>query len=285
MDTSAETETSPESEKVVAHAWLFDVDGVITHPEQKKVTEPELFNEIIKRLKNGEPVALVTGRSLIWMIERIINPLKAKIKDKSVLANFFAVGEKGGTWITFSQNGEMEENMDQTISVPKFLQNEVRRLIETQFSKNVFYDETKQTMISTEMKDNISVSEYRVHQEKLNRLLEALLVKHGLTRQFKVDPTRIATDVENTHVGKALGARKVLDWLKEKRIKPEIFLAFGDSKSDVGMVQELYQRNLPVEFVFVGEREQLEGTHLPFSVTFTQAQCEKGTLEYLQRVP
>lgn len=37
---------------------------MITNPEQKRVTEPRILEEIIKRLKTAEPVALVTGRSI-----------------------------------------------------------------------------------------------------------------------------------------------------------------------------------------------------------------------------
>lgn len=25
-------------------AWLFDVDGVITHPEEKRITEPQILD-------------------------------------------------------------------------------------------------------------------------------------------------------------------------------------------------------------------------------------------------
>lgn len=78
------------------NAWLFDVDGVITHPEQKRVTEPQIITEIIKRLQAGEPVALVTGRSVDFMRDKVITPLKGELQDLSLLQNFLAVGEKEG---------------------------------------------------------------------------------------------------------------------------------------------------------------------------------------------
>lgn len=95
MDNLPEMPKSVESKTIVNHAWLFDIDGVITHPEQKRVTEPRIIDEIIKRLQAGEPVALVTGRSLSWMIDRVVSPLEQKVNDKSLLTNFFGLGEKG----------------------------------------------------------------------------------------------------------------------------------------------------------------------------------------------
>lgn len=46
-------------------AWLFDVDGTVTHPEIKQVNRQEIIDFIAERLKIEEPVALVTGRSLL----------------------------------------------------------------------------------------------------------------------------------------------------------------------------------------------------------------------------
>lgn len=279
---SREMSGAPEHNRAVEHAWLFDVDGVITHPEQKKVTEPDILDQIIKRLEAGEPVALVTGRSLEWMVERVVEPLEQKITDKSVLGNFFAVGEKGGAWLSYSADFERVEAIDQSISVPDFLQAEIRGVIRDQFSQSMFFDDTKRTMISTEMKDNVTVSEYEPEQLKLEKILRELLEKYQLSDRFKVDPTRIATDVENKHVGKALGSGKVLEWLESRKIKPQNFITFGDSKSDVPMAEHIHNQGFPVTLVFVGGRKLLEGRTFAFPVVFTANECEKGTLEYLR---
>lgn len=219
------------------------------------------------------------------MIDRVVNTLEEQVKDKSLLQNFFGVGEKGGAWINYLVQGQREEFIDSSISTPPFLQEEARKIIEEQFSETMFIDESKRTMISTEMKDNIAVSAYRIQQQKLNTMLEDLLQKYGLQKRFKLDPSRIATDIMDKRAGKALGARKVLQWLREKRIMPKQFLVFGDSKHDLEMVQELHKLKMPVVFIFVGEREQLADQTFPFPVTFTKAHCEKGTLEYLASHP
>jgi len=48
------------------------------------------------------------------------------------------------------------------------------------------------------------------------------------------------------------------------------------------MAEEVFRQGFPVELVFVGEKEQIQGLQLPFPVSFTQALCEKRTLEYLK---
>ena len=270
--------------KNVAHAWLFDVDGVITHPEQKKVTEPQIFDEIIKRLQSGEPVAFVTGRSLSWMIDRVVNPLKERVEDKSPLQNFFGVGEKGAAWLSYDANGQRVETVDESISTPAYLQDEVRKLIEEQFSDSIFFDDSKRTMISTEMIDGVRLEDYHARQKVFDQKLEELIKQRGLQDRLEVDSTTIATDIQNREVGKDFAARKVLAWLKEKSIKPAQFIAMGDSKSDVPMAQEIHNQGLAVIFVFVGkeaDRKHIKSQNLPFPVTFTQNNYEKGTLEYL----
>lgn len=265
------------------HAWLFDVDGVITNPEQKRITEPQILDEIIKRLQAGEPVALVTGRSIDFMQDRVIGPLRDKINDPSLLQNFLAMGEKGGVWVTY-ENGEPQEHVDNGISVPQDLQDQVRKLIQDQFSDLMFFDETKKTMISTEMKDGTNLGDYHARQQVLDQKLEELVTSHGLSDELEVDLTTIATDIQNKHVGKDFAARRVLAWLKEKGIKPQNFVAMGDSKSDVPMAQEIHSQGLPVLLTFVGkedDRKYIQGLNLPFPVKFTDALYEKGTLEYL----
>ena len=103
---------------IVNTAWIFDVDGVITDPSEKRVSKPQILVHIANKLKLGEPVAFNTGRSSSWLIERVINPLLGMIEDKSVLENFIAVSEKGGCWATFDKDGTMQEDKDDSISVP-----------------------------------------------------------------------------------------------------------------------------------------------------------------------
>lgn len=282
-----EEDTSPkiEQEHSVDAAWIFDVDGVVTDPQEKKVKYPQILDRIASKINNKEPVALNTGRSLSWLIERrIINDLSERINDKKNLENLIVVGEKGGTWLTFDKDGTMHQHRDDSISVPESLQQKVRELVETNYPQSMFYDDSKQTMISAEMKDGYSIEEYKKDQALLNKQLVNLLEENSLSDQLKIDPTIIAVDVENKHVGKGFALERIFNWLKTKKIKPQQFIAFGDSRGDIAMAEKLNVENLPFEFVFVGNREDLEEKEYPFPITFTQKRFDKGTLEYLKQV-
>lgn len=267
---------------IVDAAWIFDVDGVITDPQEKKVKYPQTLDNIADKIKNGEPVALNTGRSLSWLIDRVLNPLLEKIENKKVLENFFAVGEKGGTWLTFNHQEEMQQYKDHSIFMPQFLQQQIRDLVETKFSQSMFYDSGKETMISTEMHDKYPIERYRKDQTQLKEYLIQLLEKNNLSSKFKIDPTTISIDIENKRVGKGFALERILKWLKAQKINPRQFIAFGDSRHDIEMAEKLYQENLPFEFVFVGNKDVFEGKEYPFPITYTQNRFDEGTLEYLR---
>lgn len=272
-----------EQERIVANAWLFDVDGVITHPEQKRVTEPQIIGEIIKRLQKGEPVALVTGRSVDFMREKVIDLLKRELQDASLLQNFLAVGEKGGVILLFDQEGREIERIDDSITVPSAMQEEARELVDQKYSKAVFFDKTKRTMISIEMHDGFSLNEFKKIQPQLEQDLVNLVARYNQQASLKIDSTTIATDIQNNHVGKDFAAGHVLDWLKEKGIKPAKFIAFGDSLSDLEMAQKIHDEGSPVEFVFVGIKAALIGVKRDFPITTTQTVYSEGTAEYLNQ--
>ncbi|MBI2031074.1 MAG: hypothetical protein HYT08_00490 [Candidatus Levybacteria bacterium] len=114
-------------DKTTQTAWIFDVDGVITNPQSKIITDFEILNHFIKKLEKGEPVILNTGRSLEWTMDRVINRLLKNIKNIKILKIFLVIGEKGGTWLTFDENGKIQEYIDDSISIPKFLINQIKK--------------------------------------------------------------------------------------------------------------------------------------------------------------
>lgn len=271
-----------EIERVVQHGWLFDVDGVLSHLVEKKNTERELLERILAVLEKGEPVALNTGRQVSFAVEKVLKELEAMASDKVIFQNLLLVAEKGAIQISYDGDGNYKEEIDESITMPKHIQKEVRELVEKDFSDIMFFDTGKRTMISVEMVDGGDLEEFKKRQVELNALLVQLLDKHNLNTNYKLDLTRISIDLENRHVGKHLGARKVLDWLKKQKIKPQEFIAFGDSKSDLGMAEEIFRNGLKVEMVFVGGKELIEGKKFDFSVKTPESNYEKGVLEYLK---
>ena len=256
------------------NAWLFDVDGVITSPTDKKITQPQILDQLIKRLKKGEPIGLNTGRSRDFVVEKVLIPLEEKIEERNLLNLVVAVAEKGGVFITY-ENEERVEKINQDLKVPEELINRVRKLTESEFSDTMFFDETKRTMISVEMLDSSNLDTFHEKQNYLVERLNELLEELSLSQNLEIDPTNIAIDVENKHVGKDLGTKIFLNILEKKGITPSNFICFGDSKSDFEMLDELNAADKKVEFVFVGKDTDRT------DIIRTEKNYDKGTLEYL----
>lgn len=269
-------------------AYLFDIDGVLTNPEAKSVEHPALFGELIRRLEQEKPIGLNTGRSLNFIVEKVLEPIEAMVPEKRLLQNIIGVGEMGGIWITYSDKGKRMVDIDKNLSVPQEIQDEVRALVnQLPYSETMFYDDTKRTMVSVELlsqeqRAGKSFEDFQASQRQLVEDLRALLARHNKERDFKVTATRIATDLDNVRVGKALGAHKFVDLLRAKRIEPRAFLGFGDSASDYEMYQELKRLGKQAQFVFVGGREHLAGKPEE-GIIFTEEYVDKGTLEFLRQ--
>lgn len=271
-----------DSTTVIPEMLLFDIDGVITEPVTGEV-ESGVVEEIVAILEQGEPVAFNTGRGLHWVFRDILPYFEARVSRPSVMNKLCIVYQKGAFRIAFNLKGEPEMPVAAPgiALIPDYLRAEVLQLITANYFETMFPGEEKEAVLSPQFKPGADFASYKMDQERLVDDLRAMLERYNLADLFRVDPTRIATDVEDKRLGKALGTQQVLAWLREQRLRPAYFIAFGDSRSDVGMAEEIHQQGLPVELVFVGEKSQLQGLQLPFPVSHTLAFCEKGTLEYL----
>jgi hydroxymethylpyrimidine pyrophosphatase-like HAD family hydrolase len=264
------------------NAYVFDVDGVLTDPQKKRVIHDTLFTRMTELLNRCEPIALNTGRSTTWVQERILNPLLDVLPVRSLLANFFIICEKGGTWITFEQAGNMTHGRDESLTVPEALKSAVSKLIEAKYADSMFVDPTKETMISTEMRDGFDIAEYSRQQEQLLVDVSRVLAETGNEGSYKIDPTTIATDIERPNVGKALGAARLLQFLEERDIEPRHFIAFGDSRSDFEMADELARQEKSIELVFVGDRAKLGTVAKDYPIIYIPG-FSQGTLVYLNK--
>lgn len=247
----------PETRTIVPEADLFDVDGVITDPTEKRVIHEEILDHIHKRLKDGIPVALNTGRSVAWLDDSILAPLlKRFADDKTGLQNLAIIAEFGGTWVTFDAAGVMRGGGVNSITVPYDFYSRVRELVDDRFSGTMFDDTTKETMISVEMNGQ-DLDAFHAEQVRLASELNAILDEMGYGGTYEVHTDTIATNVRSPYVGKALGADRFLQFLRDKGIKPAKYNTFGDSAGDIEMAKELHRRGQDVEFVYVGDPTQL----------------------------
>lgn len=302
---------SLEQEATPPHVYIFDVDGPIVDPKERIVTEIRVVDELVAMLERGDIVALNTGRSIEWL-ERgqkvngvypegqmgLIGMLDERITDKRLLERFYCIGEKGSSELRYV-NGEWVTTIDERISVPIHLQEMIRSIIMREYSEWMFYDDTKLTMITSEMnpvsenlpweeKEAILHEFTNVQLDLLGRL-NPLLEESGVNEEFIVDPTTIATDVEAKGVGKDFAALRIFKWMTDELALDPMKLyvdAIGDSGSDIPMAEALSDKVKSVRFVFVGNPEKaankiaLERVTVPLVVT--KAKDGAGTIEFLE---
>jgi HAD superfamily hydrolase (TIGR01484 family) len=265
-------------------AYLFDIDGVLTDPKNPPHIGTETLDELYKRMRS-DIVGFNTGQSLAFIVKELLDPLEAKVQDRRELHQVVAIGEKGAAWITYDQEGNRIEHIDDRFSLPEDFRHELQELASREpYTQVMFYDEAKKTMASVQIRYSTlrtDVNKYTEQQKSFVDKVRTLLTRHHLDEQFIVDPTRTCVDIESKHVGKAAGTRTFVELLKERGIEPEEFVCFGDSNSDYDMLKELERLGKQVTFVFVGGREQFtieDTTH----VIFTKHHINEGTLEYFR---
>jgi trehalose-phosphatase len=268
--------------KTVKSAWVFDIDGVISNLITKNVTDQQILNIIVRKLEFGEPVALNTGRGLEWTIGNIINPIIKLISNKKAFGNFFMTGEKGGVWLTINNKGRKIVHIDKSFQINTSLHNKIQKLITATYPEALKEYERKSTMIALEMTTGFNHEKFKIIQKNLMQKINDLVTKSGLDAELNVQSTRIAIDIQHKLVGKGFAMKRILDWMKMKKINPQRIIAFGDDKSDFEMAQKAYENNFQTEFVYVGGDSELKNIKTQIPIIITKNKFEKGTLEYLK---
>lgn len=245
-----------ETRTPISEGQIYDVDGVLSDPITKQAPEA-VIQHLAEQLDRGVQVTLNTGRSTQWVEERIITPLRTLIKDPSHLHNALVIGEKGGTWTTYNQADDFtaRHGASDAITVPSDVEEQVVALVAEKYSDIMYQSERKDTMISIEMIDGGDIDTFRARQAELVTDMRAILEAAGEDNKYRIDPTTIATDIESPYVGKDLGARRLVQFLRSNDINADeaSFTAFGDSPSDLAMADELVRHGLHAKMVYVGK--------------------------------
>lgn len=245
-----------------AFALLLDVDGPIASPETRDVS-PEIIGLLLDLAVAGIPVVFNTGRSDEFIKRQVMTPMLAAGIPADL--KFHAICEKGATWFTFSQAGAGEVHVDTELAVPSEYSAEIRELVGANFTRHMFFDETKLAMVSVEQHIEADNAEYRAVQndfdaaaiEAMQRLdlgVERLEERYPSSDQaisFRVDPTIISTDIESVELGKDLGAKRTLELLAEDSITPAQWFTVGDSRTDYAMADWLAEQGHQVSHVDV----------------------------------
>lgn len=241
----------PETRRHIEKAYLLDVDGVITDPIEKRITNEAIIDALAEKLNIGEVVGLNSGRSTAWIESNVLPYIVEKVMNPDTLQNLIIIGEKGGTWTTFDENGVRTHDASPKLVLPTGLQGDITSLMQDKYADSMFVGDLKSTMVSIEMRDGYDLSEFRKRQAAFAN--EAQFLLQDLP-EWKIDETTIATDFENIHVGKDLGADRFLEFLKARGITAGHVETFGDSASDIAMADELARRNVNTTFNYVGQR-------------------------------
>lgn len=267
--------------KTVDKMLIFDIDGVITNLHTRQISEPQILDELIKRLKLGEPIAFITGRARKWIIERVASKLENKIEDKMLLDNLFVSEEFGGLQ-SYYEDGIRIDFGNKDFLIPHEIPIKLNSIVNNQFSESMFIDPDKQTMISIEMKQDFSINKFKLLQEELIDQIQMLLEEYDSERKLEIHKDHIAINIKNKKSSKRYATRQMLIWLNKKGIKPKKYLVFGDNIADKEIADELFENGLTVEFVFVGKGDELRNTLPRYRILIKNNEFEKGTLEFLK---
>jgi hydroxymethylpyrimidine pyrophosphatase-like HAD family hydrolase len=269
------------------NAYIFDVDGVITDPQKRIITRPELIACIIRLLENENTIAFISGRALSWLKERIVNKLEEYIRNNnlsfSLLDNIFISGEFGGSNIIF-ESGVFKEIINSGLKLNPGLVEQATKAAE-QFSDIVFIDKYKQTQFTVEMQDAVNIIDFAKQENEIASVFRKIVKDLGLEETVEVHEDRIAVNIKYKSSNKMFATKQFIDWLNFKKFYPEKIKAFGDAVSDLEIGHELRKNNLNFDFIYVGNPEDIR-TKTSFPVIFTKEkfgkETDEGTLEFLK---
>ncbi len=258
--------------------WIFDIDGVITDPSTKTITSPRILRLIEQKLADKIPVFFNTGRSSEWVQKEIIPHFDPKIS----LEQLFTVCEMGNLTLEFNQDNSPQEIVVNRNLIPPQLESTIRDIVQSSYGDSMFVDETKKTILTIEMKDNYAQALYEELQSKLSGEIRIILKNYHPGIHVRPSSSNIAIDVKPIDSNKALGITQVLSWLKAKKItlSEYLFVAFGDSTSDLQMSEFLESEGLHTKFVYVGGDDL--NVNPPYPLVKTKLHFTQGTLEYLE---
>jgi hypothetical protein len=247
---------------------LFDVDGPLASPISRTIAIDSILTDLVKLARAGVPIAFITGRSDAFIREQVVAPLLDSGLASALAtpgARMFGVFEKGGSWAPITEAGMGEVTVDTTVALPQAAIDAVRELVATKFADTMFFDETKQAMISVEQRTDVAPAKYKKAQSRFNEASFAAIAglglgvrfgdrvapdKHGAV-PFRLDPTIISTDIESVLLDKDRGAERALAYFAERGILPTRWRSVGDSRSDYLMADHLYAAGFEVAHVDV----------------------------------
>ncbi|MDJ0322717.1 hypothetical protein QMG61_02930 [Cryobacterium sp. PH31-AA6] len=242
---------------------LLDVDGPIASPVTRTIATPSIITDLITLAGANVPIAFVTGRSVAFIRDQVVVPLRAAGLPGTM--RMYGVCEKGAVWFPITADGIGEVVVDDSVALPAAAIDGVRRLVADRFADTMFFDETKQAMVSVEQRTDADHGDYRAAAPAFNDAAFSLLTGLGLGLRFgdrvvadtdgevpfRIDPTIISTDIESVTLDKDRGAERALAFFAESGPLPSVWRSVGDSRSDYLMADHLHAAGYDVSHVDV----------------------------------
>jgi HAD superfamily hydrolase (TIGR01484 family) len=259
--------------------FVFDLDGVITNPEDSSVDRVTV-EHIYKLLEDNKYVSINTGRSYAWVKANLLDALRA-MDGHTLFDHLYIVCEKGGESLIWHDG-------DFHLQSSRFaLSEEAMEICKRIFDDNasdlstMFWDATKLTMATIEKRPEASLEQFRQQQT----MLVAKLKEAFTANDVRIDGTTIATDVELSGAGKHAGAELIYEWLaRQTGVQKTAFICFGDSKSDYEMARYFAAQGNKTTFVFVGKKDDAFDEHDNVELIKTRAMYSAGTREYFSQL-
>jgi hypothetical protein len=230
---------------------LLDVDGPIASPVTRRVPDP-IIRDLSVLAAAGIPIAFITGRSLAFLRDHVIAELTDYGLDEG--ARMYGVCEKGAVWFPITSAGVGAVELDDSVAIPAPVVDELRELVRRDFAATMFFDETKQAMVSVEQREDVPHGQYKADQQRFERAAFSLLAGHGIGVRyvdeqapdaegrvpFRIEPTIISTDIESVTLDKDRAAERALDFFAGNGPLPVLWRSVGDSRSDYLMADHLH---------------------------------------------
>ena len=241
---------------------LLDVDGPIASPVTRRVPE-EITRALATLAAAGVPIAFITGRSMPFLRDHVVAELiEYGLADD---IRMYGVCEKGAVWFPISSRGLGESETDSSVVIPAGVVDGIRSLVARDFADTMFFDETKEAMISIEQRQAVTNEEYRVAQAEFNQAAFEFCADLGLGVRYedqeaadadgrvpyRIEPTIISTDIESITLDKDRAAERALDFFASNGPLPTLWRSVGDSRSDYLMADHVHSAGHDVAHIDV----------------------------------
>ena len=267
---------------------LLDVDGPIASPVTRSIATPSILTDLILLAGANVPIAFITGRSAAFIRDEVVTPLVGAGLPSEF--RMYGVCEKGAVWFPISAAGMGEVEVDATVALPEAAVAALRRLVADGYADTMFFDETKQAMVSVEQRTDVAHAAYLAAQDSFNEAAFALLTERGVGVRlgdreapdasgqipFRIDPTIISTDIESVLLDKDNAAERALAFFAEGGPLPHLWRSVGDSRSDYLMADHLHAAGYDVSHVDVRPTDGIPDRPYPVIVMGEQIHDEAG---------